>query len=400
MLMDRSPRPVGPVPMRVHRWMAPTSMGAVSASITLMVAVGIQGPSVAEARFPPAPPWPPWFFSEHSSPLMVSIELWLALLLGGAGLAVGLAAVRRGWRPDPRRLIAGSVLAVVALLLIPPVGSADMLLYAVYGRIVAKGTALTRLRQPSAQLKASGDPVGVVAVNAHPNDPTRYGPVASAIEGLTSELTGTAVARDIFWLKVWNGLAYLGVVLALDRLADSGTARRVRVHLLWSLNPLMLWAAMANGHNDVLAACAGIAALLVMRRSSFRQAMLSGVLLGIAADIKAPYALFGAGLAWVAHRSPRALAALPLGAGAVLIPGYLLTGHAAITAVLSMGSTGPDGVWFDANRVLGWQHDAGATDDLRPIACSMLAVILLWRLPSGPPDHRRCGWHWGWRWLS
>jgi hypothetical protein len=45
-----------------------------------------------------------------------------------------------------------------------------------------------------------------------------------------------------------------GVALGLDRLLRSDPARRARAHLLWSVNRLMLWALMAGGHLDVLAA--------------------------------------------------------------------------------------------------------------------------------------------------
>jgi hypothetical protein len=374
----------GFIPSRADRWTPRTALSAVGLSVLLMVGVGVQGPSVAVVGVRSTSFWPPWSGDVHPSAALVSTELWLALLLGGAGLVLGLIAVRHGWRPRIRRLIAGSVLMVAALLVIPPVGSADMLLYVISGRIVALGDSPYTMTP--AQLKASGDPVGVAVVHAYANDPTRYGPVETAIEGLTSELTGTSVGRDIFLLKVLNGLAYLGVVLVLDRLARSDTARRVRTHLLWSLNPLMLWAAMAGGHNDVLGAFIGIAALFVMRRVTFCTAMLSGVLLGLSVDIKAPYALFGAGLAWTARRSPLALAALPFGAVAVLIPAYLVAGRAAITALLGVGSGAPDGIWYFAARVLRWQHGAGTIDTLGLVGCLALAVILFWRMPAGPCD--------------
>ena len=83
--------------------------------------------------FAPALPWPPWFVHVRTSPVAVSAVLWLAVVLGGAGLAAGLAAVRRGWRPRPRRLILASAVAVAALMMIPPVGSNDMLVYVAAG---------------------------------------------------------------------------------------------------------------------------------------------------------------------------------------------------------------------------------------------------------------------------
>src|SRR6202044_3744368 len=118
-----------------------------------------------------------------------------------------------------------------------------------------------------------------------------------------SDLAGASAARTIFWLKAWNAVAYLMLVLALDRLLHLDAARRVRAHLLWSLNPLMLWAVMAGGHVDGLAVGVGAAALFAMRRVDSRRALLAGVLLGLAAAIKAPFALFGAGLAWAARQS-------------------------------------------------------------------------------------------------
>lgn len=106
-----------------------------SVSVALMVLVGIQGPSAGVAKFSPAPPWPPWFVHWHPSLELVSKLLWLALLLGAASLVTGLLALRHGWQPRTQRLIVGSFVAVSALLVLPPMGSADMLDYAVFGRI-------------------------------------------------------------------------------------------------------------------------------------------------------------------------------------------------------------------------------------------------------------------------
>src|ERR1700735_5435038 len=79
------------------------AVGAMAASVGLMVLVGIQGPSTAVARFPAAPPWPPCFFRGPLSPALIAAQLWMAILLGALGLVTGLVAVRHGWRPRPRR---------------------------------------------------------------------------------------------------------------------------------------------------------------------------------------------------------------------------------------------------------------------------------------------------------
>ena len=307
-------------------------------SVSLMVALGIEGPSSAVAAFPPAPlaavvrPHPPLV-------RVCSDAMWLAVLLG-AGVALGLVAVRRGWRPRPRRLIGGSAVAVVALMVIPPVASADMLNYA-YGRIAVLGHS-PDVMTPG-QLMASRDPVGAQAVFTYPNDPSPFGPAGTATEAAASELSGISLARTVFWLKVWNALAYLALVLALDRAMRSDATRRIRAHLLWSVNPLMLLALLASGHNDGLAAAAGASAVLAFRQAGSRRRLLAGALVGLATAIKVPYALFGAGLAWAARRSPSTLAGLALGAAAILIPSYLLAGPARVSATFGQAAILPVG---------------------------------------------------------
>lgn len=49
-----------------------------------------------------------------------------------------------------------------------------------------------------------------------------------------------------------------------DRMLRSHPARRLRAHLLWTLNPLLIWGLVAAGHLDVLAAAAGMLGLLAL----------------------------------------------------------------------------------------------------------------------------------------
>jgi hypothetical protein len=306
-------------------------------------------------------------------------------VLGGAGVAVGLIAVRRGWRPRPRSLIIGSLAAVLALALTPPTGSNDILDYAVYGRIAVLGHS-PYVMTP-AQLRRSGDPVGAVAPVPWQHAPSAYGPVATVTEAAASGLAGPSPARTVFWIKLWNALAYLALVLALARMLRADPARRARAHLLWSVNPLMLLAVMARGHVDGLAAVAGGLGLLAFRRPDARRALLAGILVGTAVAIKAPFALYGAGLAWAARRSPRALAALGLGAAAALVPSYLLAGPRAPTAVIH-AAAGPVDLYEPRQlmyRVLGWHHVSHRTDEVAMAAAALLGAVLLWGLPGGPP---------------
>jgi len=376
-----------PGQVAVPRRMALTAVTCMAVSIALMVMLGLEGPSAGgRAMFAPSPPWPPWFFHAHQSIALWSITLWLAELLGGGGLILALIAVRQGWRPPLRRLILGSVVAVVALVVVPPADNGDPLYYAAYGRIAELGHS-PYVMKPVQQMPAA-DPIRAAVPFYQQDPPSRYGPVATGTQAAASGLAGDSTARTIFWLKMWNALAYLGLVLALDRAVRSDAARRVRAHLLWSVNPLMLFAVLANGHNDVLAAVAGACALLVIKRVDSLRGLLAGVLLGLATAIRVPYSLFGAGLAWAVRRSPRALAALILGAAAVLVPSYMLFGPAAIKATTTGLASGerPDLLWHDAAGLLGWQHAMALTNILGVFAGAVLAAILLWRMPPGPRD--------------
>jgi hypothetical protein len=281
-------------------------------------------------------------------------------------------------------MITWSVIAVIMLMVVPPVDNGDPTIYAAFGRMVVLGHN-PYVMTPD-QFRSSGDPVGQVVSRDYWPYPSRYGPLATATEAAASELAGDSAARTIFWLKVWNGLGYLALVLALDRIARSDPARRIRVHLLWSLNPLMLFSLMANGHNDVLAAATSASALLALRRVNSLRGLLAGLLLGLATAVKAQYALFGAGLAWALRRHPAALAAAALTAAAVLVPSYLLVGPAAISDTLGLTNVAPTGPWRDAAHVLGWTHEYGRINTLALIGAAMLAAVLLWRMPAGARD--------------
>jgi hypothetical protein len=379
-------------PRRSVRWTARAAIAAMGCSVAMTAAVGALGPSAAVPAFPSAAPWPPWFASADPPPTLVSAAIWAAVLLGGAGLCAGLLAARRGWRPRPGRLIAGSLIAVVALMVIPPVGSTDIMDYAVYGRIAELGHSPYQMTP--LQLRSTGDPVGAVAPQPWETDPSVYGPLATAAEWAAAELGGGSAARTVFWLKAWNGLAYLALVFGLDRLTRSDPARRTRAHLLWSVNPLMLLAVMAGGHVDGLSMALAFLALAWLCpggvwRPGPRRMLLAGALLGAAAAVKAPLLLVGAGLGWAVRHSPRALGALGLGMLAVLVPCYLVAGWAGVRAVAgrAAGSPAVYDPWQLLGRALGLHIPDAGIDLLGAAGSVILAVILLWRLPPGEPGY-------------
>jgi hypothetical protein len=313
-----------------RRWvLASAALTGITVSLTLMTLVGLCRWPAAVPRMEHDGTFPRVAWTSVTD-LEVTALLWAAMIAGTAGLAAGLAAVRHGWRPRRRQLLAGGALAIAVLVAAPPMGTTDSMDYAVYGRMAVLGYN-PHVMTPR-EFRATGDPVGAVAPQQWENVPSVYGPLATAAQWAASAMAGGSASWTVFWLKVWNALAFLAAALALNRMAGRDPARRTRVHLLWTLNPLMLWALIGGAHVDGLAAGLAVAGLAVVGPTA-RRSGAAGILLGAAAAVKAPYVLVGVGMAWVVRRSPRALTALAAGAVTVLVAGYATVGREAIAAV-------------------------------------------------------------------
>ena len=145
---------------------------------------------------------------------------------------------------------------------------------------------------------------------------------------------------------------------------------------------------MAGGHNDGIAVGIGVAALFLLRRVDFRRGLLAAFLLGLAAGIKAPFALFGVGLSWAARRSLSTLMALAIGGAAILVPSYLLAGRAAISATAGLTTIAPSAYtpWLAAERLLNMHDVTISIAPLGLIGSAILAVILARRLPPARSD--------------
>jgi hypothetical protein len=371
------------------------AIACIGLSILIMIVVPAAGPSRAVVTMPAAGWGPPWWIPLHPPLVTVTIALWVAVITGTAGVAAGLVAVRRGARP-PARLLVGLALAVTAVLaVLPPAGSTDALDYAAYGRMVAIGHdpyVMTPL-----QLRYTGDPIGLASPLPWQTKRSVYGPLATVEQATAAILGGASAARITFWLKLWNALAFAAIVLALDRLVRDDPARRARAHLLWSVNPLLLWVLVAGGHIDALAAGVGFLGLALVspatagchghgqpcRHPGVLPGLAAGALVGAAADLKITFILFGLGIAWAARTSPRTLLASAGGAALVLVPSYLWFGPPAVAVLVyrDASATG-DNLYQLFSRPFGLSTLPGLTLIAAPV---LLAVtwLLLRRLPEG-----------------
>jgi hypothetical protein len=375
---------------RLLRW----SAAAIAVSLLIMVVMSVNGPSVSVPSLThPADlgylGWgPPWWHPLHLRPSVVLLSLWAAAVIAAAGVAAGLVAVSRGARPPVKPLLA-CVFGVIAIFtVLPPGGSTDAVSYGIDGSMVVAGHS-PYVMTPSGFLATGAQ----IARNSPPtwqNSLSDYGPLATASEWAAAELGGTSMARITFWLKLWTSLAFGAVVLLLDWLLRPDPAMRLRAHLLWSANPLLLWEIVAGGHIDGVAIAFGLAGVVVLRaaKGAAVRAFASGLLVAAAIAIKFPFALFALGAAWALRRRLASAAAFAAGCLVVLAPAYLVAGRQAVTVLFHRGNQVTwDNLYQVFWRPLGYTtYQPAHLVTVAAICCAIVAVIVCLRLPSRVPS--------------
>jgi len=359
---------------------------AIIAALVIMVAAGLLRLGWMPPQLDMPASGPPWEINASISPKIISVTLWAAAVLAALGIGAALAAARRG-KPLPiRTLLVAAAISVVALVVLPPVGSTDVLDYAIFGHIAAIGRSpyvMTPLQYQQLMHLHSGVP------RDWNRDPSVYGPLATLEQLVAAKLSGSSLARTAFWLKLWNAIAFAGVAVAADRLFRDDRAARLRAHLLWTVNPLVIWSAIAAAHLDIVAAAIGLAGLLILDRRLIARpvpaALAAGICIGAAADIKAAFALYGLGVAWCLRGKRTELLAAAAGGLAVLVPSYAWAGLPAIKALGNRADTGlGDGFYGFIFPHLGISLGA-----VVPVAVCLLvpvAWLALRGLPAGLED--------------
>ncbi len=388
---QRRVRPERMLRRDVH-WLGRLAGGCLALSIALIVIVGLLGPSAVQSPMPRERWHPPYWFTADPSRWLVTVLLLTALLTGAAGLLLGLRALRVGWSPNPRRLVAASVLSVIALLMVPAMGSSDHLMYAAYGRIAATGgdPYIYTVRQ----LAERGDPVGQAAQTIWKDTPSIYGPLGTAQQWLAAKIAGPSTHSIVFVLALISAAAFVITGLLLQRLAAGDQTTKARAALLWSLNPLLLYEIVNSAHIDGFAIVWAVAALIALRRS----AVLAGVFIGLACAVKISFGLYVLALLWALRHDLRRAGMMLAGGVATLGVMYLPVGLHSLnqlgTASQFVSFTSP---WQLAVKPLAALLGNGLARSVIGVLAVILMVILVWLLAqtrltrpgsSGRPDSR------------
>lgn len=371
-------------PVRLLGWLAGAGIGG---ALLIMIGAALIRQDWMQPPIAMPATGPPFELHVYVSGQVVSIALWVSALLALGGVVAGLVAARRGARGPIRLILVAAALTALVLAVLPPSGSTDALDYAAYGRLALLGDNPYVATPLYVRLT---DPVFGVSVPAHwQHQVSLYGPAATIEQYLAALLGGNSMARVVFWLKLWNAMAFGVVAVVLDRVLRARPSARLRAHLLWTINPLLLWDLVAAGHLDAAAAAAGILGLLALGRQPAEaglqpriwRAVAAGVLIGLAADIKIDYVLFGAALAWALRRSFPGLVAAGAGALAVLAPTYAWLGKPAFAGLFARRNETTQDSFYRSAQMTGWTY----LIVLAVVLFVGMAVLLLWRLPPGDP---------------
>lgn len=322
---------------------ARTAVLTGASSVVLLVVVAALGESATSPPLGPRGWSPAWDVGADPSPGLVVVLQVVAYLLGGASVWYGLQAVNAGWRPAPRAVAATVLVAVGALVLVPPFGSADHLSYAAYGRITAQGGD-PYLVAPDAWRDGT-DPVTASARPPWADTTSVYGPVGTALQALASLVGGDSVRMTVWLLQLLVGAGFLVTAWLIDRTTRADAELRARGSVLWATNPVLLGVLVGGAHLDAICSAAAMAALVIATsRTAVPGLLLGGVLTGVAAGIKLPYGAVGlalvAALLWLQVRRPRDLggevrrwrrtltdvATVLVGVAIVLVPAQLWAG--------------------------------------------------------------------------
>jgi len=226
--------------------------------------------------------------------IFTSAVLYSGDILACLGLAGMLWAHSQGWRPDPRKLLLASTVAVAIMVCLTPVGSSDTASYAAYGRIASLGrdpyqanTLLWLRAHDPAYFNVVGWLWGHQA--------SVYGPVATWVQSFAASIGGSSVQTTIWMLMILNGAVFLAVGLLLLKTSDDP----IRATLFWTANPVIIQQLVGGGHFDTFVAAAAIAAIQLVRRTKgIWSDVLVGVIIGLGCGVKITAVLVALGLAW------------------------------------------------------------------------------------------------------
>ncbi|ADB29324.1 hypothetical protein Kfla_0196 [Kribbella flavida DSM 17836] len=310
------------------------AVGLYLVSAALIVAVGLLGPSVVVLTLTNRHAWlPSYWFDAKPNDWLVSVMIYVAILLGGYGVFLAARALKNGWAPQVRRLVALGIGTTAAITLVPPMASGDVLIYAAYGRIMSLG-GNPYTTAPADTIRLGYD--SVIAATERPWQGARsvYGPIATWIQWFSSWVGGDSMQLTVWMLQLTVAVSLVVTGLLLLKLVGPNPVNRRRVVMLGLANPLILWTVLAGAHNDAIAVMFAVVALVLFRRHVFA----AGLMLGVAGCTKLSIGLVGVAMLWSLRDDRRRALQFCAGGAIAMIGLYSVVGLQAFQQARSQTS--------------------------------------------------------------
>jgi alpha-1,6-mannosyltransferase len=325
---------------RDHRYALAGIVGATA----LTVLAGWLGPSAVALTLGPRRSYlPPWYLPTgivQPNEWIVSIMIWAAIIIGAVGLWIGMNALADGWTPKPRKVFAlGTVLSLITIT-VPPLTSADVLMYAAYGRLQVIGRDPYEIT-PAEIFRGQFDPVLRWTERPWQDTPSVYGPITSFTQWLANVLGGENMHDIVFWLQVFAVVPFILASAGVMLLAHGDHRRQARAALLTVANPLLIWAVVAGAHNEALSVMFAVAGMLFVRKNPF----LAGVGIGLAGCAKVSIGIWGLAMLWAYRREPKKALLLCAGTAVPMGLAYVVWQPTAFFQALRNGGYVSVGSW-------------------------------------------------------
>ncbi len=318
-------------------------VGIIGATV-LTVLAGFLGPSAVTLTLGPRNSYlPSWYLpagTVHPNEWFVSSLIWVAIIIGTLGVWVALRALADGWKPRLRRLFAlGTALSLVTIT-VPPLTSADVLMYAAYGRLVAIGRDPYSIT-PAEVFRGQFDPVLRWTERPWQDTPSVYGPITTWSQVLANRLGGENMHNIVFWLQVFSVVPFILACAGIVMMAHGDPRRRARATLLTIANPVLIWAVVAGAHNEAVSVMFAVAGLMFMRKNAF----LAGIGIGLAGCSKLSIGIWGVAMLWAYRYEWKRALLLCAGAAIPMGLAYVVWQPAAFFQVLRNGGYVSVGSW-------------------------------------------------------
>lgn len=338
-------KPVVPVyrPTRWHRDHRYGIAATVAATVLTLLA-GFLGPSAVTLTLGPRRSLlPPWYLPAGvvaPGEWFVSSLIWAAIIVGALGLFVTLRALADGWKPRVRRIFALGTGLSLATILVPPLTSADVLMYAAYGRLQSIGRDPYEIT-PAEVFRGQFDPVLKWTERPWTDTPSVYGPITSWTQLLANRLGGENMHDIVFWLQVFAVVPFILACAGAIKLAHGDPRRQARTALLTIANPMLIWAVVAGAHNEALSVMFAVAGMLFMRKNPF----VAGLGIGLGGCAKVSIGIWGLAMLWAYRREPKKALLLCAGTAVPMGLAYVLWQPTAFFQALRNGGYVSVGSW-------------------------------------------------------